>query len=107
MKMRGFALATVGALALFAGGDMAAAQQCTGPFASCAIGVGAQCPLNRAGEPVITFYDRGNNSMQFERCVGRIFTAAGQPDPYKTGDMPDGDLPMPAFEIIPFTTRAD
>ena len=86
---------------LSAGGtQLATAQQCTGPFAPCAIEVGATCPLDRSGAPRITFVARASNAMRFETCVGRIFAAAGQPDPYKTGTMPSGDLQMPAVEVL-------
>jgi hypothetical protein len=90
------------ALTIFSAGgtQSAAAQQCTGPFASCANEVSATCPLNRSGEPRITFVDRASNAMRFEKCVGRVFAAAGQPDPYKTGAMPSGDLQMPALDVI-------
>ncbi|HET7680653.1 MAG TPA: hypothetical protein VFK79_11020, partial [Xanthobacteraceae bacterium] len=67
------------------GAQPAAAQQCTGVFASCANEVRATCPLDRSGEPRITFVDRAGNAMRFEKCVGRIFAAAGQADPYRTG----------------------
>ena len=98
-----FKAALGGAVALVtfsAGGQPAAAQQCTGPFASCANEVRATCPLDRTGEPRITFFDRAGNAMRFEKCVGRIFAGAGQPDPYKTGQMPSGDLQMPAVEML-------
>ena len=83
-----------------ADGQPAAAQQCTGAFASCANEVSATCPLDRRGEPRITFFDRVGNAMRFEKCVGRIFAAAGQPDPYKTGQMPSGNLQIPAVEVL-------
>ena len=96
------AFGTAVALAAFSagGGQFASAQQCTGPFAPCATEVNGQCPLDSTGEPRITFVDRSGNSMRFEQCVGRIFAAAGQPDPYKTGKMPSGDLQLPAFEAL-------
>ena len=95
------ALGAAVALATFSAGEQpAAAQQCTGPFASCANEVSATCPLDPRGEPRITFFDRAGNAMRFEKCVGRIFAAAGQPDPYKTGQVPSGDLQMPAVEMI-------
>ena len=91
-----------------AGGQPTAAQQCRGPFASCANEVSATCPLDPRGEPRITFVDRSGNAMRFEKCVGRIFAAVGQPDPYKTGQMPTGNLQMPAVEILePSTGHRD
>ena len=60
----------------------------------------AHAVADRRGEPRITFFDRAGNAMRFEKCVGRIFAAAGQPDPYRTGQVPSGDLQMPAVEVI-------
>jgi hypothetical protein len=62
----------------------AAAAECTGPFRECAIGAKARCTRDRDGQQLMTYWDNPGNVYLFERCVGRIFEAAGQPDPYKT-----------------------
>ena len=37
--------------------------------------------------------------MTFERCVGGVFRAAGQPDPYTTGTTSRGRVSLPRFEL--------
>jgi len=63
----------------------ATAEPCTGPFRQCAIGVNATCSRDADGKQRMTYWDFPGNTIQFERCVGGIFEAAGQPNPYKAG----------------------
>jgi hypothetical protein len=74
------------AAAFSAGGTgSAAAAECTGPFRQCAIEVGAQCSRDPDGKQRMTYWDHPGYTARFENCVGRIFEANGQPNPYKTG----------------------
>lgn len=77
----------------------AAAEECTGPFRECAIGVGAQCSRDAAGRQRMAYYDGGGRVIAFERCVGRIFEAAGHPNPYKTGVATYGNLSIPLTDV--------
>jgi hypothetical protein len=61
-----------------------AAQECTGPFRECAIGARATCTRQPNGRQLMTYWDYPNKVSGFEQCVGRIFEAAGQQNPYKT-----------------------
>jgi hypothetical protein len=84
----------------FAGGTQTAAQQCTGPFVSCAIEVQAHCSRDPNGQQRMTYWDHPGYTMRFEQCVGRIFEAAGQPNPYKTGITRAGKLAVPYTELL-------
>ena len=83
-----------------AGMRMAVAEQCTGPFVSCAVAVQATCSRDPDGTQRMTYWDQAGNTIQFERCVGRIFEAAGQPNPYKTGITSSGNLTVPRTELL-------
>jgi hypothetical protein len=72
---------------------------CTGTFAQCAYSVGAYCTRDNDGVQRIHYWDSPGNTMMFERCVGGIFEAAGQPNPYTTGRMSSGRVSMPRFEL--------
>jgi hypothetical protein len=90
-------LATVAAFSA----QTAVAEPCTGPFRQCAIGVNATCSRDADGRQRMTYWDFPGNTIQFERCVGGIFEAAGQPNPYKTsGAATRGGLTMPYTELL-------
>ncbi len=107
-------LAAVATAAFSAGGiRTAAAEECTGPFRQCAIGVGAKCERTPQGTQKIVYYDYPGRVMSFETCVGRIFEAAAQPNPYKPApaggqsrrtagsanlSLPDSDLISPLVD---------
>jgi hypothetical protein len=98
-------LAAFSAVATFSAGGapMAAAQQCTGPFASCAHVVQATCSYDASGRQRMTYWDFPGNVMQFERCVARIFQAHGQPSPYTPEGMAAarrGGLTVPYTELL-------
>lgn len=76
-----------------------AAEECSGPFRECAIGVGAQCSRDASGRQRMAFSDGGGRVITFEKCVGRIFEAAGHPNPYKTGVATYGDLSVPTTDV--------
>jgi hypothetical protein len=103
---KAFRAAVVGAVALsaFSAGGIgrAAAEECTGPFRECAIGVQAQCTRDRDGQQRMTFWDYSGNAMGFEQCVGRIFERAGQANPYKTptSGATSGSLTLPRIELL-------
>jgi hypothetical protein len=82
------------------GVQSAAAQQCTGPFVSCATAVNATCSRDANGRQRMTYWDSGGNVIAFEQCVGRIFEAAGKPNPYKTGITTSGNLTVPYSELL-------
>jgi hypothetical protein len=65
-----------------AGSTPAAAVECTGPFAQCAIAVGGKCEIEN-GRMKMIFYDKGGYSNSFEDCVGKVYEAHGKPNPYK------------------------
>ena len=89
------------ATTLSAGGmTAAAAEQCTGPFRQCAIAVSAVCSRDAGGEQRMTYSDSGGKVIAFEQCVGRIFEAAGHPNPYKTGIAASGNLSVPLTELL-------
>ena len=93
-------LATISA---FSAGGMrtAAAEECVGPFRQCAVGVGAVCSRDPDGKQRMTYWDYPGNVMMFERCVGRIFEANGQPNPYTTsGASRGGGLTVPYTELL-------
>lgn len=100
------AAAVLAALAASAVGvETAQAEPCVGPFRQCAYAVGAWCERDRSGQ-VINYWDHPGNVMMFERCVGDMFEAAGQPNPYKTGVVTTGSrrkggraLTMPRSEL--------
>jgi hypothetical protein len=96
------AAAVLTATAVFSAGDTrtAAAQECTGPFRQCAIAVGAKCSRDPNGQQRMTYWDVPGNTIQFERCVGGIFEAAGKPNPYKTGITTSGNLTVPYSELL-------
>ena len=75
-------------------------QQCTGPFRRCAITVQAQCSRDPSGRERWRYWDYAGNTVAFERCVGGIFEAAGQPNPYKTGIASSGGLTVPFTELL-------
>ncbi len=77
-----------------------AAAECAGPFRQCAIEVQAQCTRDRDGRQRMTYWDRPGYTFRFEQCVSRIFVAAGQPDPYKTGITRAGNLTVPYTELL-------
>jgi hypothetical protein len=62
----------------------AKAQPCGGPFRQCADAVGATCSRDADGKQRMTYWDTPGNVMSFEQCVGRIFEANGQANPYTT-----------------------
>ena len=90
------------ALTAFSTGETrtAAAQQCTGPFVSCAIEVQARFSRDPNGLQRMTYWDHPGFTTRFEQCVGRIFEAAGQPNPYKTGITRAGKLSVPYTELL-------
>ena len=92
-----FAIAALFAVAV----SEASAQgvPCGGTFAQCAHSVGAYCTRDADGQQRIHFWDYPGNSMTFERCVGGVFRAAGQPDPYTTGTASRGRVSLPRFEV--------
>ena len=102
MKISMPAAALLAALTFFSAGGprTAAAQQCTGPFVSCAIEVQAHCSRDPNGQQRMTYWDHPGYTTRFERCVGGIFEAAGQPNPYKTGITRGGKLAMPYTELL-------
>lgn len=67
-----------------------AAQPCGGPFRQCAWAVGAWCERDPDGQQRIHYWDASSRVMVFERCVGGLFEANGQPDPFKTGEVTTG-----------------
>jgi hypothetical protein len=85
-----------------AGIRTAAADECTGPFRQCAIEVRAICSRDPDGKQRMTYGDYPGNTMGFERCVARVFAAAGQPDPYKTpaGRQTGGKLTIPYSDVF-------
>jgi hypothetical protein len=94
--------AVLAALTVFSAGGTrtAAAQQCAGPFVSCAIEVQARCSRDSNGVQRMTYWDHPGFTIRFEQCVGRIFEAAGQPNPYKTGITSAGNLTVPYTELL-------
>jgi hypothetical protein len=68
-----------------ASSSLASAAECSGPFRECAYAVNAVCSRDADGKQRMTYWDYPGKTMQFERCVGGIFEAAGQANPYKTG----------------------
>jgi hypothetical protein len=76
-------LATISAFS--AGATRTAAAECTGPFRQCATAVSAVCSRDANGQQRMSYWDHPGNTLEFERCVGAIFEAAGQANPYKTG----------------------
>lgn len=76
-----------------------AAEPCVGPFRQCAYAVSARCERDRDGQQRIEYWNYGSRVMAFEQCVGRIFEAAGQPNPYKTGGATRGALTLPRTEL--------
>jgi hypothetical protein len=91
-------MATVVLIAAFSAGGLltAAADDCTGPFVSCAQTVNAVCTTDPDGVQRMTYWDNGGNTMAFQRCVGGIYEARGLPNPYDRGS-PAGtpELPFP------------
>jgi hypothetical protein len=81
----------------------AGAEPCTGPFVSCAIAVHAQCSRDPDGKQRMTYWDSGGNVIAFEQCVGRIFEANGQPNPYKTGTTGSASRRGGATLQVPYT----
>lgn len=77
-----------------------ATQPCTGPFRQCAIEVQAYCSRDPNGQQRMTYWDHPGYTMRFEQCVGRIFEAAGRPNPYKTGIVSSGGLTVPYSEVL-------
>jgi hypothetical protein len=102
MKLSMPMAALLAALTVFSAGGTrtAVAQQCTGPFVSCAIEVQAQCSRDPNGLQRMTYWDRTGFTTAFEQCVGRIFEAAGHPNPYKTGITRAGNLVVPYTELL-------
>jgi hypothetical protein len=79
----------------------AAAQSCTGPFASCATAIQATCSLDSSGRQRMSYYDPdGSNTIVLQRCVGGIFQAAGHPNPYTTGVATYGNLTVPDTVLL-------
>lgn len=91
MKAEGFGAAISAAIFMLivvaafsaAGTRMAAAVECTGPFAQCAAQVGAKCERTPEGKMHMTYYDKGGYVAAFEDCVGKVFEAHGRPNPYR------------------------
>ena len=94
------AAALLAGSAIFPAPTPVEAAQCTGPFVPCAIAVQATCSRDADGGQRMTYWDQSGNTIQFERCVGRIFEAAGQPNPYKTGITSSGNLTVPRTELL-------
>lgn len=98
-------------LSIFSAGGTrtASAAECTGPFRHCAYQVGAVCSRDPSGQQRMTYWDFPGNTIAFERCVGAVFEAAGQPNPYKTGTVSAargrGGLAMPYTELLYPLTR--
>jgi hypothetical protein len=103
----GAAALTVLAVGAFSAGAMqtAAAAECAGAFRQCAIEVSAVCSRDADGKQRMTYWDHAGNVTQFERCVGGIFEAAGQPNPYKTSARGSGGLEIPYTELLYPTSR--
>ena len=78
----------------------ATAEPCAGPFRQCAYEVQATCSRDADGRQRMTYWDQGGYTITFERCVGRIFEAAGRPNPYKTGIATSGNLTVPWSEVL-------
>ena len=95
-----FAGLLVAAATLSLSARMAGAEPCTGPFVSCANMVQAICSRDADGTQRMTYKDFPAKTIQFEKCVGGIFEAAGHPNPYKTGVTTYGDLTVPYTELI-------
>ena len=88
------------------------AIECTGPFRACAVSVSGWCERDRDGVQRINYWDYPGNTIMFEHCVGGMFEAAGQPNPYRTGAITTGSrrkggaVSMPRFEVhYPLTDR--
>jgi hypothetical protein len=81
-------------------------QQCTGPFRPCAIEVQATCSRDPNGQLRFVFDDAWGKWPRWERCVGRIFEAHGQKDPFKStsgnpaGQQASGPLTVPYTEML-------
>ena len=82
----------------------AVAEPCTGPFRQCAVSVNATCSRDADGRQRMTYWDYPGNTIQFDRCVGGVFEAAGQPNPYTgSGGAARGrnaGLTMPYTELL-------
>lgn len=85
MKSLSIAVAAAAAAATFSisPARIAKGAECTGPFRQCAVSVGATCSRDPDGKQRMTYWDYPGKVMTFERCVGAVFEANGQPDPYK------------------------
>lgn len=77
-----------------------ASEPCTGPFRQCATEVQAYCLRDPNGRQRMTYWDYPGYTVAFERCVGRIFEAAGRPNPYRTGVTTYGTLSVPYTEVL-------
>jgi len=119
MKTQGFGaacnaivLAATAAAAFTAGGiSLASAEQCTGPFRECAVTAGAICSRDPDGVQRMTYYDYPGRVMGFEQCVGHIFEAAGQRNPYTSlagrNASSGGKLTVPrSYVIYPFLEKS-
>jgi short subunit dehydrogenase-like uncharacterized protein len=98
-----FLLLLASALTAMAAGlavQTAAAEPCDGPFAHCARAVVAQCARDPDGVQRMTYWDFTGRTTQFERCVGQVYEARGLPNPYKTGEVGNDELPLPRSEIL-------
>jgi len=96
------AAALIATTTVFTAADIrpAAAEPCTGPFRQCAIEVQATCSRDPGGGQRMTYWDNAGYTIRFEQCVGRIFEAAGKPNPYKTGITSSGNLTVPYTELL-------
>lgn len=94
------ALAAAATTVSAGGMTAAAAEECTGPFRQCAFAVSAVCSRDAGGRQRMTYWDSGGKVIAFEQCVGRIFEAAGRPNPYKTGITTAGNLSVPYTELL-------
>jgi hypothetical protein len=82
-----------------AGITKATAAECTGQFRQCAFAVNAVCSTDPGGRQRMTYWDSPGRTISFEQCVGRIFEAAGHPNPYKTGITTSGNMTVPYTEL--------
>ena len=97
------AVLAAGTIATFSAGGMrtAAAEECVGPFRQCATSVGAVCTRDADGKQRMTYWDYPGKVMMFEQCVGDIFQANGQPNPYTpAGASRGGSLTVPYTELL-------
>ncbi len=105
MKPLSLSLALLATISAFSAGATRtdAAAECTGPFRECAVGVGAVCSRDANGKQRMTYWDTPGRVMSFEQCVGRIFEANGQPNPYTTAGAARARQGGRAALTVPYT----